>query len=368
MQSRLENIQEYFNLREYPAPSAFEHVSNHINPHGPGLMPGGETLPDEDDFIEPPGVKWAPGARDAVISQLVLLNSAEKADWIERFVQSIKNLSGSPGNETIREFESVLKYPDTLGVIDQALKRIVTDTGLNQTVIYYICRNLFLRSPFRGVVKFAMSIMGLYGVPQDIDLFKIIGRHDEFTIYSAVALAVGGEDTESHWLDMAKKVTGWGRIHLVLRLVDSKNPEVLDFLLKEGCRNDIMPEYTALMIAEAVDLVSILSKKKIDSASFRGAGIILKALFASYGGIGPFEGIELYKDGAPAVKNYLNHFKKIKTDDKDYETVSIIFQILLGDKGPYGRNLLDWKIEDREYILKTAGEILEMRKTRTYRL
>ena len=41
----------------------------------------------------------------------------------------------------------------------------------------------------RSEVKFGLAVLGLCGAPDDVPRTQTLGRHDEFTLYAAVALA-----------------------------------------------------------------------------------------------------------------------------------------------------------------------------------
>ena len=70
---------------------------------------------------------------------------------------------------------------------------------------------LFLRSGYRDEVKYAMALMSGFRRPEDADLFRVVGRHEEFTLYAAVALAPVSDDPLGEWLALLPHVDGWGR-------------------------------------------------------------------------------------------------------------------------------------------------------------
>ncbi|MFD1079345.1 hypothetical protein [Longispora fulva] len=73
------------------------------------------------------------------------------------------------------------------------------------------------RSSRREPVKLGLALMGLFPVVRHRDLLFTLGRHEEFTLFAAVALANGEEDPVDDLWQLARNVTGWGRIHLVER-------------------------------------------------------------------------------------------------------------------------------------------------------
>jgi len=93
-------------------------------------------------------------------------------------------------------------------------------------------------------------------------------------------------------LELAQHLTGWGRIHIVDRLAATRDERIKAWLLRDGCRNDIMDEYTALICAKTGDLVTALRTSNPDLPLMKGAGAILAALIRG----GPAEGFEGYSD------------------------------------------------------------------------
>ncbi len=339
--------------------SIFEHVYSHINPNGPGLLPGGDNLPDEDDFFGTMKTHWIPGATDVVAGLPDLMGESEKQRRVEYIIKSFKKTTASPSVENIEELERALSIHDTLSVIDNVLKTIIIDKTIDQSILYQICRYLFLYSGRRGTVKFATAILGLYGVAGDLELFKIIARHDEFTLYAAVAVMGHHVKVADLWMDMAKNVRGWGRIHIVGRLLDIKSDEVRHFLLREGCKNDVMPEYTSHRIAERMKLLDALKPESIDRQLFEGAGVILSSLVHATGSDCPFIGIDEYVEGEPAVMEFLRHAEKMSETLEDYLVLNNLGNAVLSINEGGCRENLKWRDDTFELIKTKVPYILQ---------
>ena len=354
-----QQIQDLFRRKTGKDLSIFEHIYAHINPDGPGLLDGGETLPDDDDFYGKQKIRWIPGATDVVIGHPDMMSEKEKQKRIDFFVNSFKKTSRNPSIENIEDLERVLSMPETLSIIDNVLKAIIVDKTIDQSILYQVCRYLFLYSRQRGAVKFSTAILGLYGVAGDLELFKIIARHDEFTLYAAVAIMGHHVTVADLWMDMARNVTGWGRIHLVGRLLDIKNDEVRDFLLREGCRNDVMPEYTSHRIAERMKLLDALKPESIDRELFEGAGVILSSLVHATGSDCPFMGMDEYGEGEDTVREFLRHAEKMSETLEDYLTINNIRDTALSVNEGGCREHLKWSDETLDHIKTKVGEILQ---------
>lgn len=339
--------------------SIFEHIYAHINPAGPGLLPGGESLPDDDDFYGRQKIYWIPGATDVVIGHPDMTGEREKQKRVDFFINTFKKTSANPSLENIEYLERVLSMPDTLSIIDSVLKAIIIDKTIDQSVLYQVCRYLFLYSRCRGAVKFSTAILGLYGVAGDLELFRIIARHDEFTLYAAVAVMGHHVKVADVWMEMAKNVSGWGRIHLVGRLLDIKSDEVRDFLLREGCRNDVMPEYTSHRIAERMKLLDALKPESIDMELFEGAGVILSSLVHATGNDCPFFGMDEYNEGEAAVREFLKHAEKMSRTLEDYLVLNDLRNTAIPTNEGGCMEHLKWSIETLEFIKTKVDYILQ---------
>src|SRR5262249_22226983 len=151
-----------------------------------------------------------------------------------------------------------------------------------------LAHSFVTESPDREPVKFGIAILGLFREPRDRDLFETLGRHDEFTLFCAVALANLSDDPDEALWTLARNVSGWGRIHTVERLARTENPAVKNWLLREGYRNSVMYEYLAATCARTGGLLLALSEDHVDRELLTGAGEIIQALIAG----GPAEGID----------------------------------------------------------------------------
>ncbi|KIC38845.1 hypothetical protein RA27_18320 [Ruegeria sp. ANG-R] len=68
------------------------------------------------------------------------------------------------------------------------------------------------KAPDREPVKFSMALLGLLRGSDDSDVFLTLGRHDEFTLYSAVPLSNSDVYGEEVLWKLAITAEDWGRI------------------------------------------------------------------------------------------------------------------------------------------------------------
>jgi len=148
---------------------------------------------------------------------------------------------------------------------------------------------------------------------------------------------------------LAASVDGWGRIHCVERLSGTQDPQIRDWLLREGYRNSVMYDYTALIAAETGGLLGALRQDHVDRAVLTAAGDILAALLE----YGPGDTIEDYGDGLDALEQYLTLMRTRAETVSDYVTVSRIRDFVDSEIQPPG-----WDTGRRQALRHMCTEIL----------
>ena len=136
----------------------------------------------------------------------------------------------------------------------------------------------------------------------DRPTLEALGAHEEFTLFVAVALANLHAGEHALW-ELAKRVDGWGRIQLVYRMTETKDPEIRAWMLRDGFRNSVMDEYLAYTCAVAGGLLEALAPDHIDDALFDGASDIIAALARG----GPAEDLFALPDREATVARWLDH-------------------------------------------------------------
>ncbi len=116
-------------------------------------------------------------------------------------------------------------------------------------------RWLVTESRHREPVKLGIALLGLSHTADDRNVLKILGRHEEFTLFVAVALAYTTADPDRERYALAQSVNAWGPVHLVERLKDTDDPEIREWIFRDGFRNAVMNEYLASIAAATGELV-----------------------------------------------------------------------------------------------------------------
>ena len=334
--------------------SIYDHIAKHIeSDRAEGLSEEGYRLPDEPE-TDPNSISFAPGALDGAFGHH---GSTKPDDEIVRNLHSALDAAcQSASDRNIRALYQLTLDSSALGVIDPLIERISEEQVLDADRLREIVLWFTTKAPDREPVKFSMALLGLLRGSDDSDVFLTLGRHDEFTLYSAVALSnndVYGE--ESLW-KLAKAAEGWGRISTVERLAETNNSDIKDWLLRDGFRNSVMYEYLACICARAGDLHIALERDGDESELFNSACELIDTLVSGEGG--PAEGLADYEHGCAAIRNLLAQ------SDAKFSSASN-FWFLWKLKERIGEHLSgerklgrDWTAQDSKAISKKVEGLL----------
>ena len=207
----------------------------------------------------------------------------------------------------------------------------------------------------RGPVKLGIALLGVAGVGDAAGLLRILGAHDEFTLYAVVAFGNGTEDGgESEIWALATVVDGWGRIHCVERLRHTSDPAIRRWILRTGFRNSVMYEYLAYTAATTGGLLAALRGDDIDRELLDAAGEIIEALATG----GPAEDLDDWDDGADAIEAYLSVLTTRPETLRDYRGVAAVRDFLAREDGWDKRSARGWTATRRTAFEGVCRELL----------
>lgn len=291
-------------------------IEDQLNGAGDQLPDSGVTLPDEERVSLREGVHFASGARDGIA--LYHLAGVEEPDAAAQILSLVRAVLADGGLVQLPTLYQALVAHRALTWIDDLGPGIARAPQPDPNRLYALGLFLATQAPDREAVKAGIAMLALLDLTEeDLGLLRLLGSHDEFTLYAVVALAAQSELPDLELWSVARRVTGWGRIHAVHRLSETDDPDIKAWLLREGFRNDVMERYLALTCAETGDLASALSEllqtqslqtqsagepDEADAELLAGATVILGALLEE---VGPTPGMESWEDGALAVDRWL---------------------------------------------------------------
>lgn len=240
-----------------------------------GLAEGGEDLPDEDIFSEEE-IRFAPGALEGSFVRYTESHDDEAA--IERLHRALVELADRPSPRARRRIRELFREGDVRFRVDALRHRLNAFLPRHAERLYSEMRTIFLESGHRDEVKYAIAIMSGFGRSDDADLFRLIGRHEEFTLYAAVALADVVHDPVREWLGLLEHVSGWGRTELSeLILQQPQSAVIREKLLRQG-----LGIGNALSLATGCRLHEVLARPEVDDELLARAREIIDSLVWSW--------------------------------------------------------------------------------------
>jgi hypothetical protein len=331
--------------------SIYQFISEHLAADG-SLTPEGESLPDEARVMRA-DLKWAPGAMDGALG-----HHSRAGDGAGDRAQAVADLliaaAGQPSQPNLDRLYDAACDDDVLSIVDQLIERL-TQLGTERSAVAQVGRWLATTGTDRGAVKMGLALPGLGGRGADLDVVRALGRHEEFTLYAAVALSNCAQEPEAELWALARAVDGWGRIHCVERLADTQDPQIREWILREGFRNSVMYEYLAYTAAVTGRLNDALRRDEVDRPLLTAAGEILTALVTG----GPAQDMDDYEAGADAVAGYLASMQVRADALGDYLAVAAIKRFLDQEEGWDDRARRGWTATRREAFENHCAAILD---------
>lgn len=317
----------------------YDFLSEHIDNDQRGLPEAAASLPDEDIYFSGKP-RWVAGGIDGAYGHHG--GGGKQEEDAEAVFNAFQTLLKRPSTKHLKSFYQSLLSVSALDVIDILIPRITNSENLPQHVLmvgYWLAS----KAPDREPVKFGLAIVGLFQIADLTDLVTLLGRHDEFTLFSSVALLRMHEEPDKHLWELAKNVDGWGRIQIVERLAETTNPKIRDWMLRKGYKNSVMYEYLACICAETGDLLNALKTSPPDEELLSAAGDIINALIAGIGG--PGKGMLDYRDGAAATLEYVNHCENKELSLQQFLIFERIHDFVTRDSQTESKRDLGWSSE-----------------------
>ena len=325
--------------------SIYELIKTSIQSNGE--LPEDFKLPQKD----PNGVPWADGAIDGVFIYHTVRNE-ENIDALKNIVFQIseRKFEDAQTNLDKLDFSMISRRYSLLNWIIQEEEKI------NLNNLYEFATFQLTTSKNIELIKFCLSVLTLMNIETDKDIIekvKILALSDEFTLYCldilvyCLDILVQLEDSNDEIFEIAKKVKGWGRIYTI-EYLQATNNEIKEWILEEGCHNNVLPAYTAYTCAKKINLVEILNEDKISNKKFNDISYLMNALLdeEAITGISQLENRELL------IERYLEKAKYLSSTEDDYSAVMTLKEYIKNNK------------EINNDLIKICDKILNSEKTR----
>ena len=325
--------------------SIYELIKTSIQSNGE--LPEDFKLPSKD----PNGIPWADGAMDGVFIYHTVRNE-ENIDALKNIVFQIseRKFEEAQTNLDKLDFSMISRRYSLLNWIIQEEEKI------NLNNLYEFATFQLTNSKNIELIKFCLSVLTIMNIETDkdtIEKVKTLALSDEFTLYCldilvyCLDILVQLEDLNEEIFEIAKKVKGWGRIYII-EYLQATNNEIKEWILEEGCHNDVLPAYTAYTCAEKINLIEILNQDKISNKKFNDISYLMNALLdeSAIKGISALENRELL------IERYLEKAKTLSSTEDDYHAVMTLKEYIKNNK------------EINDELIKICDEILNSEKTR----
>ena len=322
--------------------SIYELIKTSIQTNG--KLPEDFKLPSKD----PNGVPWADGAMDGVFVYHTVRNE-ENIDALKNIVFQIseRKFEEAQTNLDKLDFSMISRRYSLLNWIIQEEEKI------NLNNLYEFATFQLTNSKNIELIKFCLSVLTIMNIETDkdtIEKVKTLALSDEFTLYCldilvyCLDILVQLEDSNDEIFEIAKKVKGWGRIYTI-EYLQATNNEIKEWILEEGCHNNVLPAYTC---AKKINLVEILNEDKISNKKFNDISYLMNALLdeSAITGISALENRELL------IERYLEKAKYLSSTEDDYSAVMTLKEYIKNNK------------EINNDLIKICDKILNSEKTR----
>ena len=325
--------------------SIYELIKTSIQSNGE--LPEDFKLPQKD----PNGVPWADGAMDGVFVYHTVRNE-ENIDALKNIVFQIseRKFEEAQTNLDKLDFSMISRRYSLLNWIIQEEEKI------NLNNLYEFATFQLTNSKNIELIKFCLSVLTIMNIETDkdtIEKVKTLALSDEFTLYCldilvyCLDILVQLEDSNEEIFEIAKKVKGWGRIYSI-EYLQATNNKIKEWILEEGCHNNVLPAYTACTCAKKINLVEILNEDKISNKKFNDISYLMNALLDEEA----ITGISTLEDKELLIERYLEKAKTLSSTEEDYYAVITLKEYIKNNK------------EINDELIKICDEILNSEKTR----
>lgn len=296
------------------------------------------------------------GAEDGIM--LYHIDTVVDNEFVEDVIKIINKVNENNTLQIYQEIEDVYsiyeeKQIKTLPNIDAIIRQIqknIENIGIHP--ILKLAITIIINTYNIETMKLGIALLGLADVSQIKDIVEIIEKLalcEEFTLYALHVITLWNNANEVIFM-LAKKINGWGKIHLVNKL-EPKNEYIKEWLITEGCFNQIDLGYLAKNVADKVNLLDVLHRENLNREQLKGINDIIEGLLED---ANPFIGIEEVKNSTELFESYLEKFKNVIDDINFYHAPILISKYLYNKKE---------KSEKEKYIFMKIELLLESKES-----
>ena len=327
--------------------SIYELISDNIIN---GKLDENFVLPDDSEGP----VKFAAGAMDGMCVYHMQPYEMTAEDYII-LEKSVAAVAKGDFEQTDTLWAQLGKSARAIQVVDQFQQYIQEHADEIDVATAYPCIfDIVCKSENKESIKFALEFMELLDTSQDfiMDVVRTIGLSDEFSIFAAWIMR-GWDDGNNELFELAKKVNGWGRIHII-ELLEPDTNEIKEWLLTEGTKNDVVYAYSALTCWQKSDAEQRLGSNDLTYKEYSGLLILADALLDE----GPVWGISQIENSDEILSAIVSRAKEYTLSIDDYEDIRRI-SISTNVKYPLAKQACDVVLFSEQCKLTVENSIAE---------
>lgn len=272
-------------------------------------------------------IHFVDGAMDG-ISMYHMSHSALDESENKKMIEIINMISDGKKDDVCDKLIEFTQNHSAISIIDAFENYILQNKNhLNASNLYQYGVYLITYGTNTECVKVGMEILELFSLSEEIkDDIRTLGLSNEFTLFTIFNMLTW-DNANDEIFRLAKKVTGWGRIHAIER-IRAETEEIKDWLLREGTKNNILPEYSALDCFYKSEAAARL-KMQISNEDFQAVGNLLNCMLLGNGG--PVSGISDVENVHEVLTDYLVAAKNHSLELSDYEVIKNIYFYVTSD-------------------------------------
>ena len=281
------------------------------------------SLPNDEE-----GLRYVDGAKDGICAYHMGAAEITQKD-IEEINTVITLANTGDYDQADSVLEKLCERIRVVNFIDELQDCILARKDEIEDKFYIYSLHLMTQSANIECVKAGMMIQELFGQSEEVKgMVRTLGLSDEFTLYS-VFIMRNWENGNTEIMNIAKSVSGWGKVHAV-HYIEPDTEEIKYWLLTGAVSNDVMPAYSGCDCYKKADVEAILKKGGLTYEELEGVLSIVDAMLDE----GPVLGISNVENPKEILLEVLNHsIKHLPLSSKNCEVIS---------------NISDWQKENIE--------------------
>lgn len=297
--------------------SCYEQIRESIMPDG--TLDGNFHL---DDGKKEGELRFVGGCLDNIMTHHAAKSGDEDMKPLYKAINGFC-CGNTDAGSSMKAIEICFDERSALSVIDAFQKWVMDEFDKSKLSEYVeLARVLLTRSANFEAVKLGLGMIEiLSGTETEFkDIVMTLALADEFTRMAAFVIS-RWEDGGDIIFELCKNVKGWGRVNLVEEFLTPDTDEKLEWLITDGCRNGVLPDYTALCCVEKTGLDRIVKERLLNDKELDGAGVIIDGLLSE----GPCAGISAMENRDEFLSDMLRQYSDRMTSA---ERVMTIHEIL----------------------------------------